>query len=151
MVFNTRLLSSALSMFIKCNFFSWQRTFMGWCASGKSRATNRVVFDHHGNSGKSIMIEYMLHLGLAFQMPLLRGKSRIAHYASRVKHHQMYVVDAPPGGRENTHYAFLSEVALLKNVTLFTDVIPSKAILEKGNWQVWELTKEKTLKRHTFL
>ena len=145
------MVSRQLATFFTFKLFSWQQTFMAWCACGKNRAAKRVVFDSSGNNGKSIMIEYMEYLGLAFEMPLFRDKKNFAGYASRLKKHQMYVIDTPPATRKNGQKVFYSEAAGLKNVTVFTNVIPSKEVIEKGNWQVWELTKENTMRRYTFL
>jgi hypothetical protein len=148
---NATVVSGALARFFTFRLYSWQRLFMGWCGLGKKYAANRVVFDRFGNAGKSVMIEYMQHLGLAYEMPLLREKKDIARCASHVKHYQMYVVDMLAGARKTNLKVFYSEIARLKNVTVFTNVMPSKAVLTKGNWELWELTERKTLARSVFV
>jgi len=118
---------------------------MEWCTLGPERCATRIVYDAFGNNGKSVMIEYMQRLGVAFEMPLFRQRRDVFRCASQIKNHQMYVVDMLRGTRKNNLTEFYSETAKLKNVTVFTNVIPNKTILKQGNWEVWKITPAKLL------
>ena len=56
-----------------------------------------IIYDQHGNLGKSIFCEYAQYKGIAFEIPPFRLMEDIMGFVMNFKVYRAYMVDKPRG------------------------------------------------------
>lgn len=157
------VLTRQLRRFRECELYPWQQQVIDWCMQEDDRFV-RLVHDPPGNSGKSILAEYLEYLGLAFEMPSMRLMEDIMQFCYSFKSQKAYLIDMPRAMKKDKLGEFYAGLECLKNgvcydkrytgkkrrmdrpqVIVFTNVLPEFSFLSPDRWSVWTMQPDKSL------
>lgn len=143
--------------------YPWQSDVVKMCTVEDDRSVV-LILDTIGNSGKSILCEFLAFKELGFEMPPCRSLEDIMGIAMTVPTNSCYLVDMPRGMKKDKLAEFYSGIESLKNgraydkrysfrekrfdrpqVIVFTNTLPQFNLISKDRWQVYEITSDKTL------
>lgn len=146
----------------------WQKQVEEWCGELDDRSI-KLIFDEIGNSGKSIMSEYLEYQGLAFEIPPLKDMEDIMQFCMSFKSQKVYLIDMPRAMKKDKLCGFYSGLESLKNgyvydkryaakrrrfdrpqVVVFTNVMPEWSYMSKDRWEPWVMQPDYSLKRFDF-
>lgn len=157
---NKPKLTRQLKVFAQTEFRPWQETIVQWCNQEDDRSI-KLIFDQQGNSGKSIMSEYLMYKGLAFEMPPFKLMEDIMQCAMCVREQKVYLIDMPRAMKKDKLGEFYAGLEALKNgmcydkrynfkmrrmdrpqVIVFTNVLPDFSMLSRDRWEVYTMTAD---------
>lgn len=161
-------LTRQLKSFQQTQFRKWQKIILEWCAMADDRSI-KLIFDQHGNSGKSIMSEYLEYKGLAFEMPPFKLMEDIMQCAMGISAQKVYLIDMPRAMKKDKLGEFYAGLEALKNgvcydkrysfkkrrmdrpqVIVFTNVLPDFSMLSRDRWEVFRMTSDFDLEPYEF-
>jgi len=156
-------LTSQLSHFMELEMYPWQQQVKDWCMEEDFRSI-KLVYDKPGNSGKSLLAEYLEYIGVAFEMPPLRMMEDIMQFCFSFPSQKAYLIDMPRAMKKDKLGEFYAGLECIKNgvcydkryqgkkrrmnrpqVIVFTNVLPCFEFLSPDRWQVWEMQPDKSL------
>lgn len=156
-------LTRQLRIFNTLEFHPWQAQVKQWCLEEDDRSI-KLIYDRHGDAGKSIMAEYLEYHGMAYEIPPFRQMEDIMQVVMSIKDKKAYLIDMPRAMKKDKLGEFYSGLEALKNgiaydkrysfkkkrmdrpqVIVFTNTLPQFDMLSLDRWQVWELCQDKTL------
>lgn len=158
-------LTRQLKTFMQQEMRPWQRDVLRWCEMTDDRSI-KMIYDTEGNSGKSIMAEYLEYKGLAFELPPLRVMEDIMQFVFGFKNQKVYLIDMPRAMKKDKLGDFYAGLECLKNgvcydkryaakkrrfdrpqVVVFTNVLPAWEHMSADRWEVYQMTDEYALER----
>lgn len=126
-----------------------------------------LIYDPHGNIGKSIFSEYLESLGIAEEIPPFRLMDDIFQWVASRPIKKCYIVDMPRGMKKDKLGDFYSGIEVIKNgvafdkrykaekirfdrprIFLFTNTLPEFSLMSKDRWNVWEVNENKELTKN---
>lgn len=107
-------LTRQLIKFMEYDFYPYQGKLLNICQIEEDRWIYRIVCPN-GNTGKSIMVEFLEYQGIAFEMPPLRGLEDLMAFAHSFPPKKVYLIDMPRGMNKEKLAEFYSGVETLKN------------------------------------
>ena len=160
-------LTRQLKKFMKDQFYPWQEQVMRMCNELDDR-TIKLIYDVHGNAGKSIFSEYLEYKEMAFELPPLRSMQDIMAVCMCVPVSKVYIVDMPKAMKKDKLAELYSGLECLKNgkmydirysykrrridrpqIIVFTNMLPNWDLMVVDRWEVWEMDPNKTLRKYT--
>ena len=152
-----------LQTFLENDLYPWQQELQEMIRVPNDR-TIILVYDQHGNAGKSIFAEYLEYKNLAFELPPMRNMEDIMQFAFSFDDQKCYLVDMPRGMKKDKLADFYAGLESLKNgvvwekryagkkrrmdrphVVVFTNCLPVFNLLTPDRWVVKELTPDRAL------
>ena len=146
-----------LAKFQQQEMYPWQKQLLEMVCEEDDRSI-KVIYDPVGDSGKSIMVEYIEYHRLGFEMAQMMDIKDIMQFCFSFGDQKCYMVDLPRAMRKDRMANFYSGLEALKNgciwetrycgkkrridrpqVIVFSNVLPELAYLSKGRWEIWEL------------
>lgn len=143
--------------------YPWQQQVEEWCGLEDDRSI-KLIYDVQGNSGKSIMCEYLEYEKLAFEIPPLHQMEDIMQFCMSFKSQKVYLIDMPRAMKKDKLAGFYSGLECLKNgyvydkryaakrrrfdrpqVVVFTNVLPAWEFMSKDRWEPYEMTEARAL------
>ena len=156
-------LTRQLKVFNNFDFHPWQNQVLQWVTQLDDRSI-KLIYDQHGNAGKSIMAEYLEYHGLAFEIPPFRLMEDIMQCVMSVKPKKAYLIDMPRAMKKDRMADFYSGLEALKNgiaydkrysfkkrrmdrpqVLLFTNVLPDWRYMSLDRWECYTMAENKAL------
>lgn len=150
-------LTRQLRSFMAKEMYAWQAAIYRMVQEEDDRSI-KVILDKGGNSGKSILAEFLEYKGLAWEMPPHRTMEDIMHTAMCVKAQKCYLVDMPRGMKKDKLADFYAGLESLKNgvaydkryafkkrrfdrpqIIVFTNTLPKFDLLSPDRWEVWQI------------
>lgn len=157
------VMTTQLAEFLQHEKYPWQKQIEEMCKVPDFRKIN-VIMDKDGNSGKSIMVEYLEYHRLGFEVPPFRQMEDIMQCCMCVKAQKCYFIDMPRGMKKDRLGDFYSGLESLKNgvaydkrysfkkrrfnrpnIFVFTNTEPVLSLLSADRWKVWDMSPEKEL------
>lgn len=148
--------------------YPWQVQIEQWCNEVDDRSI-KLIHDTIGNSGKSIMSEYLEYHGKAFEIPPLKDMEDIMQFCMSFSAQKVYLIDMPRAMKKDKLCGFYSGLESLKNgyvydkryaakrrrfdrpqVIVFTNVMPEWSYMSKDRWQPWTMMPDHSLSRFNF-
>ena len=148
--------------------YPWQEQILRWCEEEDDRSI-KLIHDTIGNSGKSIMSEYLEYHGKAFEIPPLKDMEDIMQFCMSFKAQKVYLIDMPRAMKKDKLCGFYSGLESLKNgyvydkryaakrrrfdrpqVIVFTNVMPEWSYMSKDRWEPWTMQPDHSLIRFNF-
>ena len=155
-----------LLKFMKDPFYPWQAQVLAMCNENDDR-TIKLIYDVHGNAGKSIFAEYLEYNQMAFELPPLRSMQDIMAVCMCVPAYKVYLVDMPKAMKKDKLAELYSGLECLKNgkmydirysykcrridrpqIIVFTNMLPNFDLMVKDRWEVWEMDAFKALRKY---
>lgn len=159
-----KVLTKQLKRFLEFEHYAYQKAIIDTAAKYDER-TIYLIYDTHGNLGKSILGEYMEYIGLAEEIPSWRMMDDIMQWVmSRGAQNgfkKAYLVDMPRGMKKDKMADFWSGIETVKNgvafdkrhyakkarfdrpqIFVFTNVLPKFNLMSKDRWKIWEIQKD---------
>lgn len=156
-------LTRQLRNFMQHEMYPWQAQVTEWCHQEDDRSI-KLIYDPIGNSGKSILAEYLEYVGLGFDMPSMRVMEDIMQFCYSFKDQKAYLIDMPRAMKKDKLGEFYAGLECLKNgvcydkrycgkkrrfdrpqVIVFTNVLPCFQFLSADRWSVWQMQEDKSL------
>lgn len=163
-----KILTKQLRNFMTKEQYIYQRDILLTACEYDER-TIYLIFDQHGNLGKSILAEFMEYKGIAEEIPSWRLMDDIMQWVmSRGMQNgfkKCYLVDMPRGLKKEKMTDFWSGIEIIKNgvaydkrnyakkrrfdrpqVFVFTNTLPNWNLMSIDRWIIWEIQKDHTYK-----
>jgi hypothetical protein len=160
----TKVLTRQLQNFMKFEYYPWQVKVMEIVKQYDERAIH-IIYDQHGDLGKSVFCEYLEYTDHGFEIPPFRQMEDIMAFVMNFKPAKAYLVDMPRGMKKDKLGEFYSGLESLKNgfaydkryegrklrfdrpqIIVFTNHLPDFNLMSKDRWRVWETTPNKDIK-----
>jgi hypothetical protein len=160
-----KVLTRQLKQFMTYELYDWQKEIIGLTQSIDDRSI-KLIYDQHGNNGKSMLCEFLEYRGLAYEVPPFRQMEDLMQCVMEIKTYPCYIVDMPRGMKKDKLSEFYAGLESIKNgiaydkryhfrkkrfdspqVLVFTNVLPIMDLLSKDRWEIYEMTPEKSLRR----
>lgn len=157
------VMTRQLRYFLENDMYPWQTEVMGWCQEPDDRKVD-LILDRVGNSGKSILAEYLEYHGLAFEMPPLRQMEDIMQFAYSFPVQKAYLIDMPRAMKKDRLGDFYAGLESIKNgvcydkrycgkkrrfdrprVIVFSNCAPDWKFLSADRWNVYDMLPDKSL------
>lgn len=157
------VLTRQLVSFNKLEKYPWQTQVEQWCSETDDRSI-KLIHDTIGNSGKSIMSEYLEYNKLAFEIPPLHHMEDIMQFCMGFKAQKVYLIDMPRAMKKDKLAGFYSGLESLKNgyvydkryaakrrrfdrpqVIVFTNVMPEWKFMSLDRWQPYSMQPDHSL------
>ena len=148
-----------MEIFEKCKLYPWQETIEKSCTDFCMRSIN-MIFDEHGNLGKSIFCEYLEKKELAEEIPPFRLMDDIFQWVFNFAGKPAYFVDMPRGMKKDKLSDFYSGIEIIKNgvaydkryraekirfsrpvIWIFSNTLPCFELMTTDRWKVWVIDK----------
>lgn len=156
-------LTRQLKSFMEQPFRPWQKQVENWCKETDDRSI-KMIYDTQGNSGKSIMAEYLEYKKLAFELPPMRIMEDIMQFVFGFKEQKVYLIDMPRAMKKDKLGEFYAGLECLKNgvcydkrysakkrrfdrpqIIVFTNVLPNWEFMSADRWEIWEMSPQYSL------
>lgn len=138
--------------------YEWQKKVELWCDEMDDRSI-KLIHDTVGNSGKSIMAEWLEYHKKAFEIPPLKDMEDIMQFCMSFKAQKVYLIDMPRAMKKDKLAGFYSGLECLKNgyvydkryaakrrrfdrpqVIVFTNVLPEWKFMSRDRWEPYTMT-----------
>ncbi|KAK3279739.1 hypothetical protein CYMTET_12395 [Cymbomonas tetramitiformis] len=148
------------------DFYPWQNQLLEMVDSYDER-TIKLVYDVHGNAGKSIFCDYLEYNQKAFEIPPLRSLQGIMGVCMSVPKSKCYICDMPKAMKKDKLAELYSGLECLKNgkmydirysykcrridrpqIIVFTNMLPNWDLMVRDRWEVWEMQPDKSLTKY---
>lgn len=155
----TRQLTYFMDQPLRC----WQEEVIEMVKQPDDRSI-KLIIDKIGNTGKSILCEYLEYQQLAYEIPPMREMGDIMQCVMSVKAQKAYVVDMPRALKKDKLASFYSGLEALKNgvaydgryqfkkkrfdrpqIIVFTNTEPDLSLLSIDRWEIWDMYSETTM------
>lgn len=162
------VLTRQLVAFQEKEKYPWQKQIEQWCEELDDRSI-KLIHDTVGNSGKSIMSEYLEYHKKAFEIPPLKDMEDIMQFCMSFKSQKVYLIDMPRAMKKDKLAGFYSGLESLKNgyvydkryaakrrrfdrpqVIVFTNVMPEWSYMSKDRWEPWTMKADHSLEKFDF-
>lgn len=166
-----KVLTKQLKNFMTKEKYKYQRDILLTAMEWDERHIY-LIYDTHGNLGKSILAEYMEYMGICEEIPSWRLMDDIMQWVmSRGKQNgfkKCYLVDMPRGMKKDKLADFWSGIEQVKNgvafdkrnfakkarfdrpqIFVFTNTLPKFELMSKDRWIIWEIGKDHNYKVKT--
>lgn len=143
--------------------YDWQRQVMDMCSIYDNRKID-LLYDIHGNIGKSILCEALEYYNLAEEIPPFRLMDDIFQWVYAFPGKKAYIVDLPKGIKKDKLGDLYAGLEVIKNgvaydkrynakkirfdrprIFVFTNKLPIFKLLSLDRWQVWVINEKKEL------
>lgn len=133
----------------------WQSSLVMDSNRWDTRTIN-ILFDQHGNIGKSILKTYIGVSGIGRALPYSNDYKDIMRMVMDTEKRKLYIIDIPRALRKEQMFQFFSGIETLKdgyayddrykfreeyfdcpNIWIFMNTIPSRDYLSKDRWKLW--------------
>lgn len=124
-----------------------------------------LIFDQHGNMGKSIFAESLEYLGIAEEIPPFRLMDDIFQWVCSRPVKKCYIIDMPRGMKKDKLADLYSGIEIIKNgvafdkrysakkirfdrprIFVFTNALPVFELMSADRWNVYQVTQDKHIK-----
>lgn len=138
--------------------YGWQAEVVSLCNQQDYRHIH-VILDEVGNTGKSILAEYLEYKGLAYEIPMMNSMEDIMQCAMNVPPQKCYLIDMPKGLKKEKLASFYGGIECLKNgvmydkryafkkrriarpqIIVFTNAMPDFSLLSLDRWAIHRIT-----------
>lgn len=152
------ILTRQLNHFMKQEMRPWQQQVEQFVREEDDRSI-KLIIDKIGNSGKSIMCEYLEYNQLAYEIPPMREMQDIMQCVMGIPTHKAYLIDMPRALKKDKLASFYSGLESLKNgvaydprysfkkkrfnrpqVIVFTNTDPDFSLLSEDRWELYDMT-----------
>lgn len=159
------VLTRQLKTFKKQEMYPWQSQVMEMAKELDDRSIN-LIYDTIGNSGKSIMCEYLEYHKLAYEIPPMRSMEDIMACCMCLKSQKCYLIDMPRGMKKDKLGEFYAGLESLKNgvcydkrysfkkrrmdrpqIIVFTNTLPKWDLMSTDRWELYTMQPDKKLYR----
>lgn len=156
-------LTRQLKAFQACEWYPWQRKVYDMIQETDDR-TIHMIWDTHGNLGKSVFCEHLEYKGEAIEVEPFNAIEDIMGCVIDQKIAKAYCIDMPKGMKKDKLGAFYAGLEVLKNgkaydkrykfrkirfdrpqVIVFTNTLPDFGLMSKDRWKVWKVTEVRDL------
>lgn len=143
----------------------WQDDVLKWCEEEDDRSI-KMIYDTIGNSGKSIMAEYLEFKEKAFELPPMRVMEDIMQFVYSFNNQKVYLIDMPRAMKKDKLGEFYAGLECLKNgvcydkrycgkkrrfdrpqIIVFTNVLPEWSLMSTDRWEAYEMQSGYSLKK----
>lgn len=161
-----KVLTRQLRTFMTYELYPWQQKVFALCEELDDRNIN-IIYDVHGNLGKSIFAEYLEYHNKAVEIPPFRQMEDIMACVMDLKVSSAYLIDMPRAMKKDKLGEFYSGIESLKNgiaydkrynfrkmrfdrpqVFVFTNILPDFNLLSRDRWRIMRVTADKDLERY---
>ena len=158
------VMTRQLKAFMSQDMYPWQQKVSELVREVDDRSI-KIVHDTVGNTGKSILSEFLEYKGWAWEMPPFRQMEDIMQCAMCIPGQPGYLVDMPRGMKKDKLGEFYAGLECLKNglmydkryafkkrridrpqIIVFTNALPEFSLMSRDRWQVYEIGPDKDLK-----
>lgn len=159
-----RFVTKQLNSFNKLLKYPYQEKLEQMCNEFSMRKID-LIFDPHGNIGKSIFSEYLEYEGLAEEIPPFRLMDDIFQWVASRPIKKCYIIDMPRGMKKDKLGDLYAGIEVIKNgvaydkrynakkirfdrprIFVFTNMLPCLDLMSKDRWNIWEINDKKELK-----
>lgn len=156
-------LTRQLKAFMKLEKWPWQQKVLNFCEDEDDRWI-RLIVDQVGNSGKSILAEYIEYTGKGYEVPPFRLMEDIMACAMSITTQKCYLIDMPRAMKKDKLSEFYAGLEALKNgvaydkrykfkkkridrpqIIVFTNKDPCWDFMSMDRWQVYDMQPDKSL------
>ena len=156
-------LTKQLERFMKRDLYLYQKQVIALSQIFDDRKID-LLYDPHGNIGKSMLSEYMEFRGLAEEIPPFRLMDDIFQWVCTRPILPAYIIDMPRGMKKDKLADLYSGIEVIKNgvaydkrytakkirfdrprIFVFTNVLPCFDLMSKDRWNVWTIDENKEL------
>lgn len=149
------------------DFYSWQNTVLDLCKKEEDRIVN-IIYDPHGNNGKSTLIRYCMVHQIGRKLPLCNDYKDLMRMVMDMPDSNNYFIDMPRAiGKERLYqfygaieeiksgyafddrYSFKEKIFDPPNVFIFTNQLPDQGLLSKDRWVIWTIVDNELKKYHS--
>ena len=157
------VLTRQLKDFMQHEKYPWQQHLESQIKELDDRFI-KLYIDAHGNSGKSIMVEYLEYESLAYEIPPMTCMEDIMQCAMGIPAQKAYCIDMPKGMKKEKLAGFYAGLEALKNgvmydkrysfkkkridrpqVIVFTNTMPDVGLLSLDRWVIFHVNKDKSV------
>ena len=157
------VLTKQLEGFVKKELYPYQASLIKLAQHFDERKID-LLYDRHGNIGKSMLSEYMEYMGIAEEIPPFRMMDDIFQWVCSRPIKQSYIIDMPRGMKKDKLADLYSGIEVVKNgvaydkrytakkirfnrprIFVFTNSLPEFKLMSRDRWNVWEITERKEL------
>lgn len=157
-VLDEPVMTIQLNNFMKEVLWWWQEQVMEFIQVYDDRKID-IIFDKHGNIGKSIFTEYCEYKGLIEEVPPLRNMEDIFQWVYGRPKKKAYFIDMPRGMKKDKLGDFYAGIEVIKNgvaydkryqakkirfdrprIVVFTNTLPDFSLMSKDRWCVWRVS-----------
>lgn len=162
-------LTRQLKYFKEKEMRPWQAQMLEMVTELDDRSI-KCIYDPKGDSGKSILCEFLEYEGLGFEIPMMDSMEDIMQCVMGGKAKKCYMVDMPRGLKKTKLSQFYAGLECLKNgvaydkryafkkkrfdrpqIVVFTNALPDMELLTRDRWEIWDMQEDFSLERHVFL
>jgi len=123
-----------------------------------------LIFDQHGNIGKSIFAECLEYLGIAEEIPPFRLMDDIFQWVASRPVKKCYIIDMPRGMKKDKLADLYSGIEIIKNgvaydkrynakkirfdrprIFVFTNALPCFSLMSADRWNVYQVDQDKNI------
>lgn len=156
-------LTPQLVDFLEHEMYGWQKDVMELCYQQDFRQIH-VILDEIGNTGKSILAEFLEYKGLAYEIPMMNNMEDIMQCAMGIAPQKCYLIDMPKGLKKEKLASFYAGIECLKNgamydkryafkkrriarpqIIVFTNAMPDFGLLSLDRWAVHRISSSYSL------
>lgn len=156
-------LTRQLMMFNSWELYPWQKKLKMRSLEFDLRKID-IIYNPHGNEGKSLFSEHMEFVGLAEEVPPYRLMDDIFQWVCCRNIKPCYIFDMPRGMKKDRLGDLYSGIEVIKNgvaydkrnrarkirfdrprIFVFTNTLPCFELMSKDRWSVWTINEENEL------
>lgn len=155
-----KYITRQLKKFMALELRPWQKKLEQICGLEDDRWIT-IILDKIGNTGKSIMAEYLEYNGLAYEVPPFTAMEDLMQCCMCIPGQKAYLIDMPRGMKKENLASFYAGIEALKNGTMydkryqfkkrridrpqiivFTNTIPNISLLSIDRWKCMQITDD---------
>lgn len=144
------------------NMYDYQKSIKSLCPIKDMRTIN-LIYDEHGDMGKSLFLEYLEYLKIAKQIPPLDNIQDICAMVMEYPNEDAYIMDLPRGISKKDMSNMITGIECIKNgyvfdkrygyrelrmgrpqIFVFCNKLPNLTYLSKDRWKIWEMHSDKS-------
>lgn len=152
------VLTRQLKAFLQLTLRPWQQKVVDICQLEEDRYI-QIILDEVGNTGKSILSEYLEYRRLAYEVPPFTAMEDLMQCCMCIPAQRTYLIDMPKGMKKDKLASFFAGIEALKNGTMydkryafkkrridrpqiiiFTNTKPDLSLLSRDRWQCNRIT-----------
>lgn len=149
--------------FMTKEMYGWQKWLIDSAQEVEDRKI-KVVLDHNGNTGKSIMCEYLEFHDLGVELPPMSSAEDLLQAVFGIGEHKCYLIDMPRGMKKDRLASFYAGLESLKNGTVydkryafkklrmsrpqvfvFSNTMPDLSLLSIDRWSIFQVTNDQNI------
>jgi hypothetical protein len=157
-------LTRRVKHFMESEKYPFQAQIIKMCSEIDDRSI-KVIYDPIGGNGKSTLAAYLMYTKKAYRIPAgIKSIEDIMQACHSIKPQAAYIMDMPRAMGKDKLYDLYAGLECLKDgvtydkrykftqrdmdspqIIVCTNVVPQLHMLSKDRWEIWELTRSKTL------